>query len=226
MVLGHEASGEIVEIGSEVTSLAVGDRVCMEPGIPDPRSRATRLGKYNLDPAVRFWATPPMHGVLWPTVVHPESFTFRLPDAVSDAAGAMVEPLAVGVHAATKAQIAPGAVAVVIGAGTIGMVTVLAALAAGCSRVIVSDVLKPKLEMAARLGPVLPVNAKSESLAETVERDTDGWGADVVFEASGNERAAAEVFSALCPGGTVVMIGMPGACHYHTVNTGCVVWHS
>ena len=211
MVLGHEASGEIVEIGSEVTSLAVGDRVCMEPGIPDPRSRATRLGKYNLDPAVRFWATPPVHGVLRPTVVHPESFTFRLPDTVSDAAGAMVEPLAVGVHAATKAQIAPGAVAVVIGAGTIGMVTVLAALAAGCSRVIVSDVLEPKLEMAARLGPVLPVNAKSESLAEVVARETDGWGADVVFEASGNERAAAEVFSVLCPGGTVVMIGMPGA---------------
>ena len=70
MVLGHEASGEVVEVGSAVTSLAVGDRVCMEPGIPDPNSRPTRLGKYNLDPAVRFWATPPVHGVLRPTVVH------------------------------------------------------------------------------------------------------------------------------------------------------------
>ncbi|MDE0307563.1 MAG: NAD(P)-dependent alcohol dehydrogenase [Albidovulum sp.] len=211
MVLGHEASGEIVEVGSAVTSLATGDRVCMEPGIPDPRSRAARLGKYNLDPSVRFWATPPVHGVLRPTVVHPAEFTFRLPASVSYAAGAMVEPLAVGVHAATKAQIFPGATAVVIGAGTIGLVTVLAALAAGCSRVIVSDIQDPKLELAAELGPVLPVNARREALAEIVRRETDDWGADVVFEASGNAKAASEVFDHLCPGGTVVLIGMPGS---------------
>ena len=210
MVLGHEASGEVVEVGSAVTGLATGDRVCMEPGIPDPRSRAARLGIYNLDPAVRFWATPPVHGVLRPTVVHPAEFTFRLPDSVSYAAGAMVEPLAVGVHAATKAQITPGATAVVIGAGTIGMVTVLAALAAGCSQVIVSDVLEPKLELAARLGPVIPVHARQERVADVVRRETDGWGADVVFEASGNEKAAAEVFEFLCPAGTVVLVGMPG----------------
>ena len=71
MVLGHEASGTITEVGEAVTNLAVGDRVCMEPGIPDPNSKATHLGIYNLDPAVRFWATPPIHGVLRPTVVHP-----------------------------------------------------------------------------------------------------------------------------------------------------------
>lgn len=210
MVLGHEASGEVVETGAAVTTLAVGERVCMEPGVPDPRSRATRLGRYNLDPSVRFWATPPVHGVLRPTVVHPEDFTFRLPDSVSYAAGAMVEPLAVGVHAATKAQVSPGSLAVVIGAGTIGMVTVLAALAAGCSRVIVSDVLEPKLEMAAGLGPVVPVNVQSERLADVVRRETEGWGADVIFEASGNGLAAASVFKCLCPGGTVVFIGMPG----------------
>ena len=210
MVLGHEASGEIVDVGSAVTEFATGDRVCMEPGVPDPRSRAARLGMYNLDPAVRFWATPPVHGILRPTVVHPAEFTFPLPDSVSYAAGAMVEPLAVGVHAATKARIAPGALAVVIGAGTIGMVTVLAALAAGCSQVIVSDVLEPKLEMAARLGPVTPVNVQRDSLAEVVRRETDGWGADVVFEASGGEKAAAGIFGFLRPGGTVVLVGMPG----------------
>ena len=71
MILGHEASGTVVEAGAEVTTLKPGDRVCMEPGIPDPNSKATRLGMYNLDPAVRFWATPPVHGCLRPTVVHP-----------------------------------------------------------------------------------------------------------------------------------------------------------
>ena len=211
MVLGHEASGEVVEAGSAVTSLAVGDRVCMEPGIPDPGSRPTRLGRYNLDPAVRFWATPPVHGVLRPTVVHPADFTFRLPDNVSYGAGAMVEPLATGVHAATKAEIRPGEVALVIGAGTIGMVTVLAALAAGCSRVIVSDVQEQKLALAARFGAVTPVDVRRERLAGAVGRETGGWGADVVFEASGNERAAAEVFGHVCPGGRVVFIGMPVA---------------
>ena len=93
MILGHEAAGVVAEVGSEVRNLRVGDRVCMEPGIPDPNSRASRLGKYNLDPAVRFWATPPVHGILRPSVVHPADFTFKLPDNVSLAAGAMCEPL-------------------------------------------------------------------------------------------------------------------------------------
>src|SRR3954468_231080 len=168
MILGHEAAGEVVEVGPAVTELKVGDRVCMEPGIPDPASRATRLGKYNLDPAVRFWATPPVHGVLRPTGVHPADFTFKLPDNVSYAEGAMVEPLAVGVHGTVKARVTPGDVAVVVGAGPIGMVTVLAALAAGCSRVIVSDIHEPKLAMARTLGPVISVNVKNQNLLEVV----------------------------------------------------------
>ena len=99
MILGHEASGVILEVGADVTELKEGDRVCMEPGIPDPTSRASRLGIYNLDPAVRFWATPPIHGILRPDVVHPADFTFKLPDNVSLKQAAMVEPLATGVHA-------------------------------------------------------------------------------------------------------------------------------
>ncbi len=209
MILGHEASGEVIELGSAVTDLALGDRVCMEPGIPDPNSRAARLGLYNLDPAVRFWATPPIHGILRPTCVHPAAYTFKLPDTVNDDAGAMVEPLAVGVHAANKARIQPGDVAVVTGAGPIGMVTVLAALAAGCSRVIVSDVQEPKLEIAAKLGAVIPVNVRSEKLEDVVARETDGWGADVVFEASGAEKACEGLFPLVRPNGCVVFIGLP-----------------
>jgi D-xylulose reductase len=209
MILGHEAAGRIVEVGSAVKNLKVGDRVCMEPGIPDPNSKATRLGIYNLDPAVRFWATPPVHGILRPTVVHPAAFTFKLPNTVSYAEGAMVEPLAVGMHAANKAQIKPGDVAVVIGAGPIGMVTVLSALAGGCSQVILSDVQQPKLDIGAKLGPVTPVNVTKENLVDVVMKLTEGWGADIVFEASGNPKAAASVFEPLAPAGRVVYIGMP-----------------
>ncbi len=209
MVLGHEASGTITEVGGKVTHLKVGDRVCMEPGIPDPNSKATQLGIYNLDPAVRFWATPPIHGVLRPSVVHPAAFTFKLPDTVSYAEGAMVAPLAVGMHAANKARIRPGDVAIVMGAGPIGMVTALAALAGGCSQIIMTDVQQPKLDLAGTLGPIRPLNVAKENLRAVVDELTGGWGADIVFECSGNERAAAGVFEPLCPGGTVVYVGIP-----------------
>ncbi|MCX6040261.1 MAG: NAD(P)-dependent alcohol dehydrogenase [Caldilinea sp.] len=209
MVLGHEASGVVLEVGDAVHHLAVGDRVCMEPGIPDPNSKATLQGMYNLDPAVRFWATPPIHGVLRPSVVHPAAFTFKLPDTVSLAEGAMVEPVAVGMHAATKAKIKPGDLAVVMGAGPIGMVTALAALAGGCSRVVMTDIQQPKLDLAATLGPITPVNVAHQNLQEVINQLTDGWGANVVFECSGSEKAAATVFSPLCPGGTVVYVGIP-----------------
>ncbi len=211
MVLGHEASGVIVEVGAEVASLQVGDRVCMEPGIPDPTSKASRLGMYNLDPAVRFWATPPIHGVLRTSVVHPADYTYKLPESVSLPEAAMIEPLAVGMHAANKAHIVPGDVAVVIGAGTIGMMTTLTALAGGCSQVILSDLIQPKLDLAATFGPVTPVNVAEHDLADAVRDVTGGWGADIVFEASGSEQAAAGVFQLLCPGGRVVFIGLPGA---------------
>ena len=211
MVLGHEASGVVRAIGRNVTHLRPGDRVCMEPGIPDPASRASRLGYYNLDPAVRFWATPPVHGCLTPRVIHPASFTFKLPDSVSFGEAAMVEPFAVGLHAATKAAISPGEVAVVIGAGTIGMTTAAAALAAGCSQVIISDIQAAKLAIAAGLGPVRPVDVTKESLRDVVMASTDQWGADVIFEASGSPRAFDGIFDLLRPAGRVVLIGMPGA---------------
>jgi D-xylulose reductase len=210
MVLGHEAAGTVIEVGSDVRNLKQGDRVCMEPGIPDPNSRASRLGMYNLDPAVVFWATPPVHGCLAKSVVHPADYTFKLPENVSFGEGALVEPLAIGIHAANKAQIKPGDVAVVIGAGTIGIVTAMAALAGGCSTVIMSDIQGEKLEMAAKLGSIMPVDVTRENLKDVVMQHTEGWGADLIFEASGSDKAAEMLFDPLCPGGRVVYIGMPG----------------
>lgn len=210
MILGHEAAGMVIEVGPDVHGFKVGDRVCMEPGIPDPHSRATRLGMYNIDPAVRFWATPPVHGILRPTCVHPADFTFKLPDNVSFAEGAMVEPLAVGVHAATKAKVKPGDLALVQGAGPIGLVTVLAALAAGCARVFLTDVDESKLALAAGLSPAItPINVASGDATAEILRQTDGWGVECVFECSGHPRAAGQVFDALCPGGVVVYVGIP-----------------
>lgn len=209
LILGHEAAGEVVEVGSKVDTLKPGDRICMEPGIPNPRSKASRKGMYNLDPEVVFWAAPPVHGVTRPEVVHPAEYCFKLPDNVSYEEGAMVEPLAIGMHAATKASITPGDVAVVTGAGTIGLVTALAALGGGCSRVIITDIVQPKLDLAASLGAITPVNVTREDPLEVIADATDGWGADIVFEASGYPQVAPQLFDFVCPGGTVVYIGMP-----------------
>ncbi len=209
MVLGHEASGQVIEVGSAVTNLKVGDRVCMEPGIPPEGSRALREGIYNLDPACTFWATPPTHGALRPELVHPAAFTYRLPDSVSYAEGALVEPLAVGMHAVTKARIVPGDVAVVIGAGPIGIVTALCALAGGCSQIIISDIQQPKLDRAAALGPIVPVNTATQNLLSVVDEITGGWGADIVFECSGNASEAGHAFRYLRPNGALVHVGIP-----------------
>jgi len=209
MVLGHEAAGTIVEIGSHVTNFKIGDRVCMEPGVPDMASRASKLGLYNVDPSVTFWATPPVHGILTPFAVHPAAFTYKLPDNVSFAEGAMVEPFAIGMQAATRARIVPGDVAAVIGAGPIGIMVALAALAGGCSKVLISDFSKEKLAIGARFPGIVPVDIAQEKLTAAVARETDNWGADIVFEASGSPKAFEELIHVVRPGGAVVLVGLP-----------------
>ncbi|MBZ9710664.1 NAD(P)-dependent alcohol dehydrogenase [Mesorhizobium sp. ESP7-2] len=209
MVLGHEAAGTIVEVGANVTSLKVGDRVCMEPGVPNLSSRATKLGIYNVDPDVTFWATPPVHGILAPYAVHPAAFTYKLPDNVSFAEGAMVEPFAIGMQAASRARIVPGDVAVVVGCGPIGIMIALAALAGGCSKVLISDFSAPKLKIAAQYAGIVPVNIGEQSLVDAVAAATDNWGADIVFEASGSPKAFADLFDVVRPGGAVVLVGLP-----------------
>src|SRR5882762_1205586 len=92
MILGHEASGTVIEVGSAVRNLKPGDRVCMEPGIPNWLSRESMQGMYNLDPSITFWATPPEHGILRGSVVHPANLTFKIPDNVSFEEAVMVEP--------------------------------------------------------------------------------------------------------------------------------------
>ena len=209
MVLGHEAAGTVIEVGSAVSNLKTGDRVCMEPGIPDPNSRAAKLGIYNVDPAVRFWATPPIHGCLTPEVVHPAKFTYRLPDHVTFGEGAMVEPFAIGMQAAFRAKIKPGDVALVQGAGPIGMMVALAALAGGCSKVVITDFAQPKLDLIGQYDAMVPINLGDGDALEKIASETDGWGCDVVFECSGSAPAVLQSPQFVCPGGAIVLVGMP-----------------
>ena len=210
MVLGHEASGVITDVGSNVRNLSIGDRVCMEPGVPNMTSRASKLGIYNVDPDVSFWATPPVHGCLTKSVIHPASFTFKLPDNVSLEEGAMVEPFATGMQASTKAQIKPGDIALVTGAGTIGIMTAQAALASGCANVFISDVVENKLALASQFHGITTINAAKEDVATKIfEQTGSDWGADIVFECSGAAPVYKTVLEAVRPGGCVVFIGLP-----------------
>jgi D-xylulose reductase len=141
--------------------------------------------------------------------VHPADFTFKLPDNVGFAEGAMVEPFAVGMQAATKAWIAPGDTAVVIGAGPIGTMVAIAALAGGSARAIVADLAQPKLDIAAGYQGVIPLNIRSADPVDEVRRLTDGWGADVVFECSGSPKARETIMDLPRPGGAIVAVGLP-----------------
>lgn len=209
MVLGHEASGVIIETGKNVSCFKKGDRVCMEPGIPKADSKVTRMGMYNLDPDVRFWATPPIHGCLCEDVVHPANFTFKLPDHVSFEEGAMVEPLAIGLQGADKAKIAPGDTALITGCGTIGILTAISALAGGCSKVFISDINAEKLAITDNYKNIIPINVKEENLTDRIMKETDGWGVDRVFEASGSPIVTKDLHQYAAPGGCIVLVGIP-----------------
>jgi D-xylulose reductase len=208
MILGHEAAGVIIEKGDQVTGLEPGDLVCMEPGIPDLRRREVLEGNYNLDPGVVFWATPPVHGCLRETVVHPAQFCFKLPAGMTAAEGAMIEPLAIGIEAAKKGRIKPGDVALVVGCGTIGIMCAISALAGGCSKVFISDIKQEKLDIAGSYDNIIPINTTKVNLEEFVMKATGGLGADIIFEASGSPRVYPDFFRAARRGGRAVLIGM------------------
>ena len=208
MVLGHEAAGVVEAVGEGVHGLTPGDAVAMEPGVPCGSCRECRTGRYNLCKQVRFWATPPVDGVLTEFAIHPAAMTYKLPDRMTLDEGALMEPLAVGVHACNRGHVGPGCVVAVNGAGPIGCVTLMAALAYGASQVVVADVVPDRLERARELGAGVVVDARSESLAGVVVALTGGRGADVGIECSGHPDGPQTLVEAAAPGGRVVLVGM------------------
>jgi D-xylulose reductase len=142
-------------------------------------------------------------------VVHPAAFTYRLPSNVSFSEGAMVEPFAIGMQAATRAKIKPGDVALVTGAGPIGVMCALAALAGGCAKVFITDIVEEKLQVAAEYHNVEPIFMKRDDVSKTLQDATEGWGADVVFECAGVAASIQTALEAVAPAGCVVWVGMP-----------------
>ncbi|KAM7274236.1 hypothetical protein ACFE04_028900 [Oxalis oulophora] len=170
MVIGHECAGIIEEVGTQVKTLVPGDRVALEPGISCWRCDLCKEGRYNLCPEMKFFATPPVHGSLANQVVHPADLCFKLPENVSLEEGAMCEPLSVGVHACRRANIGPETNVLVMGAGPIGLVTMLAARAFGAPRIVIVDVDDYRLSVAKQLGAneIVKVSTNLEDVAGDV----------------------------------------------------------
>ncbi len=208
MVLGHEAAGVVHQVGEGVESLSPGDLVAMEPGVPCGICTECKSGRYNLCRDVRFWATPPYDGALAEFVLHPAALTYRLPECMTSEEGALMEPLAVGVHACNRGGVRPGCVVAINGAGTIGCATLMTALAYGASKTIVADMIPARLERARRLGAEVLVDARSGSISEAAIHATGGRGADVGVECSGHPGGAQALVDAAAPAGRVVLVGM------------------
>jgi len=204
-VLGHEASGTVVALGEGVTGLTVGTRVTMEPNVTCGECEFCRSGKYNLCPEVSFFATPPVDGVFLEYVTHPAKLCFPLPDNVSSLQGALVEPLAVGFHAAQQADAKSTDTAVVFGAGCIGLVTVMALKSRGISTIYSVDLVDSRLQIAESLGAT-PINLCNEDALQRIRRDFP-QGLDLAFETSGAEQAVLSSLNILKKGGTLVLIG-------------------
>ena len=203
MVLGHESAGVISAIGEGVTGLAVGQRVSVEPGVPDRSCAQCLAGRYNLCPQMRFFATPPIDGAFAEQVVVHSAFAHPVPDSMSDDAAALLEPLSVGIWACLKGRVGAGSRVLVTGAGPIGLVAVQSALAFGATSVVVSDVNPARLEVARSMGATELVDARSASV-------TDIEPPSVLLECSGFPPAISEGIRALDRAGRAVLVGMGG----------------
>jgi L-iditol 2-dehydrogenase len=201
-VPGHECSGTIAYVGSEVKGFAPGNLVTIEPGIPCGRCEICKSGRYNLCKDVVFLSAPPINGTFCDYVCLPAHMVFHIPKKISFEEAAMIEPVAVAVHAVNRARFSKGCTGLIAGAGPIGLLTMQAFKAAGGGKVICTDINENRLEFAKKLGADEVANPVKDS-ADLVN------SAEVVFETAGSDAATASLFQYACPGGCVVQVGWP-----------------
>ncbi len=206
-VLGHEPGGVVVEVGNKVKHLNIGDRVALEPGKTCGHCEFCKTGRYNLCPDVIFFATPPVDGVFQEYVAHEADLCFKLPENVSTLEGALIEPLAVGFHAAIQGGARIGQTAVVMGAGCIGLVSMMALKAMGVSNVYVVDIMEKRLEKALELGATGIINAKEKNAIEEVMKITNNNGCDLVIETAGTEITTVQAIHMAKKGSNIVLVG-------------------
>ncbi|XP_072037811.1 sorbitol dehydrogenase-like [Amphiura filiformis] len=210
IILGHEGSGIVSAVGEGVTHLKVGDRVAIEPGLPCRMCKHCKQGRYNLCADMEFCATPPTDGNLRRYYCHAADFCYKLPDNVSLEEGALLEPLAVGVHACRRAGVYLGSHVLVCGAGPIGLVTLLTAKAMGAAEVAITDLEQGRLDMAKKLGAnhCIKVDSRDPQVMAKKIEEAFGEQPDITIECSGAEPSVQTGIYATASGGCIVLVGL------------------
>jgi L-iditol 2-dehydrogenase len=208
MILGHECSGEVVEVNDDRGILAIGDRVVIEPGVPCGKCEMCRLGRYNMCEDVFFMATPPDDGCFCEYVAWPIEYLYIMPEQMNYEMGALIEPFTCGLGAAKRSGVDYGDDCVILGAGPIGIMVAKALRVKGAGRIFISDVQDYRLEIAKAAGVTYPVNVLKGNLLDVVMRETNGKKAMFAFETAGSPKTYADLVNYVRPGGTIVMQGM------------------
>ena len=210
-VLGHECAGTVAGIGPGVSGLAIGDRVAIEPGRACGKCEFCRTGRYNLCPEVVFLGAPtkpPVDGAFCEYLAHDADLCFKLPSHLSTLEGALIEPLAVGFHAANQGGARPGQAVAVAGAGCIGLLSMLALRICGVSKIFVLDVMDNRLAKAEELGADAALNSRDPAAAaDRILELTGGKGADLAIDTSGVSAVAGQLIRALKKGSSLVLVG-------------------
>ena len=211
IVMGHEASGIIADIGSDVHNWATGDRVTFDSTVYSLDDWYSRRGQYNLSDGreVVGVSTPDFkrQGAFAEYVAVPQHILYAIPDNVTFTQAALVEPVAVALHALSLTPIEVNDSAVVVGAGMIGLFVIQALKLAGCGTIIAIDLDDDRLALAQKLGATHIINAKSEDVAKQVQALTHGRGADVSFEVVGAGPTVKTAIDCVRKGATVTLVG-------------------
>lgn len=214
-MLGHESSGIIYKCGTAVKKLKEGDLVVIEPGVPCRTCHHCRSGKYNICPDVVFAATPPHDGTLATYYTVPEDFCHKIPDGIDLEEGALLEPLSVAVHCTKLASVTIGSSVLVFGAGPIGLLCASTARAYGATKVVVADMVQPRLDFARtyaatdiyRMSNITPEATASDILSQTHQPD----GFHIVIDATGAQPCIITGIHALGRSGKLIQAGLGAA---------------
>lgn len=210
LILGHEYAGVVEEVGSDADRSLVGKRVAVEPGIPCLRCEWCKKGRYNVCPDMRFPGGPPYDGALCEYVAVHAAFCFPVPDTMTAAEAALIEPAAVAIHAVELAGVKPGETAAVLGLGPIGLLTAQAAKLSGIGVLYGTDLLDYRVEAGRRYGVDVGFNAGCADTVETLRQATGGRGVDVAFDCARSSETPGIACVVVRPAGRCILVGISG----------------
>jgi len=201
IILGHEPSGLVKEVGGDVNNLSRGDRVTIEPGVPCGECNFCRQGNYNLCTDMVFMATPPIHGAFQEYIAYNANYVYKLPEEVSYEEGALVEPLAIGLNIYEKSDFTIGDKILILGAGTVGQMALQVFKNAGANEIVLTDIYDLPLEIAKNSG------ADRILKSNNINKLQDSYF-DIVIDAVGVQETLQQTSYFVRPGGNIVLVGM------------------